>query len=448
MAKYITFGKLNKSYKYILFFIIVKFINEYFFGSYISDKIKIISKKELPEPIIIQYVFSYLFIFIYSIILYKFGPSEMKGDTSLIERETKEENDIDNKKEQLSNRIIIFIVLLLILCDQLFKTFNNFSLKGLNYWMLELLFVSLISLSIFEMPIYKHKLFAIMFIIIFCSILKILSIYFRIIGDEKILYREYIWIIPIAIIIFNLIMLLRCYVYCKIKWMLQYKCISSIKLLILYGFFGTCICFIISSFTSLYPCVDKNTFQDIEYFCNITSFDNSTNLKTYYYDSFSIFFKNLWKQDKETHINIFFLLLFIFKSSLPFFIRLYLLMIINYLGPEYLICANCIQYFISELIDYIYFVYRYYSIETDIQYKYYKFCGTLGQFFSLIGCLIYLEIIELNFCKLNENLSKKIKDRCSIEKRLYYESENDDDDLDNNEELTKSLELGYINSDK
>ena len=134
----------------------------------------------------------------------------MKGDTSLIERETKEENDIDNKKEQLSNRIIIFIVLLLILCDQLFKTFNNFSLKGLNYWMLELLFVSLISLSIFEMPIYKHKLFAIMFIIIFCSILKILSIYFRIIGDEKILYREYIWIIPIAIIIFNLIMLLRC----------------------------------------------------------------------------------------------------------------------------------------------------------------------------------------------------------------------------------------------
>lgn len=104
--------------------------------------------------------------------------------------------------------------------------------------------------------------------------------------------------------------------------------------------------------------------------------------------------------------------------------------------------------FYFRINDYIYFVYRYYSIETDIQYKYYKFCGTLGQFFSLIGCLIYLEIIELNFCKLNENLSKKIKDRCSIEKRLYYESENDDDDLDNNEELTKSLELGYINSDK
>ena len=447
MAKYITFGKCNRSHKYIWFFVIVKLINEYFYGSYISDKIKIISKKELPEPKVIQYGFSYLFIFIYSVILYKFGPKEMKGDTSLIERKIKEENDIVNTKDQLSNRIIIFIVLLLILCDQLFKTFENFSLKGLNYWMLELFFVSIISLKIFEMPIYKHKLFAIIFIIIFCSLLKFSSIYFRIIGSEKILYHEYLWIIPIAIIIFNLIMLLRAYVYCKIKWILQYKFIPSIILLILYGFFGAFICFIISSFTSLYPCVDKNTFKDIEFICNITSFDSSNNLTTYYYDSYSIFFENLWKQDKDTYTNIIYLLLFIFKSSLPFFKKLYMMMIINYLSPEYLICANSIQYFIAELIDFIYFVYRYLNGETDKKFKYYKFCGSLGQFFSLIGCLIYLEIIELNFCKLNENLNKKIKDRCSIEKRLDYKNEINDD-FGIKEALTNSLELGYLNSDK
>lgn len=446
MAKCITFGKFNRSHKYILFFIIIKFINEYFFGSYISDKVKIISKKELPKPIIIQYSFSYLFTFIYSVILYIFGPSELKEETSLFKKKKKEGNNIGNKNDQLSNIIIIFIILLLIICDLLFKTFYNFTLKGLNYWMLELLFVSLISLKIFETPLYKHKIFAIMFIILFCSTLKILSIIFRIKDNEKLLYREYKWIIPIGIIIFNLILLLRSYVYCKIKWILQYKCIPLFRLLVFYGFFGTCICFIISSFASSYSCADKNTFQNIEFFCNITSFDNSTNTTTYYYDSYSIFFKNLWKQDKDIYINILFLLLFIFKSSLPFFIILYLMMIINYLSPEYSICANSIQYFFAELIDYIYFVYRYHSEETDIQYKYYKFFGTLGQFFSSIGCLIYLEIIELNFCKLNENLSKNIKDRGSIEKRLDYEIEKEFED---NEPLSRTLELEYYkNSDK
>ena len=122
------------------------------------------------------------------------------------------------------------------------------------------------------------------------------------------------------------------------------------------------------------------------------------------------------------------------------------MMIINYLSPEYSICANSIQYFFAELIDYIYFVYRYHSEETDIQYKYYKFFGTLGQFFSSIGCLIYLEIIELNFCKLNENLSKNIKDRGSIEKRQDYEIEKEFED---NEPLSRTLELEYYkNSDK
>ena len=446
MVKCISFGKFNRSYKYICFFAITKFINEYFFGSYISDKVKIISKKELPQSIIIQYSFSYLFTFIYSLILYKFGPSELKEETSLIKMRKSEGNDIDIKKDHLPNRITIFIVLLLILCDLLFKTFYNFSLKGLNYWMLELFFVSIISLNLFEIPLYNHKIFAIIFIIFFCSILKILSIIFRIKDSEKLLYREYKWIIPIGIIIFNLILLLRSYVYCKIKWILQYKCIPSIRLLLIYGFFGTCICFIISSFASSYSCLDKNSFQNIEFFCNITSFDNSTNVTTYYYDSYSIFFKNLWKQDKDIYINILFLLIFIFKSSLPFFIILYLMMIINYLGPEYLICANSIPYFFAELIDYIYFVYQYHSEETDIQYKYYKFFGTLGQFFSLIGCLIYLEIIELNFCKLSDNLNKNIKDRGSMEKRLDYDIGKE---FEGNEALSSTLELEYYNySDK
>ena len=51
----------------------------------------------------------------------------------------------------------------------------------------------------------------------------------------------------------------------------------------------------------------------------------------------------------------------------------------------------------------------------------------LGDFFALIGFLIYLEIIELHFCKLNYNLRKKIIER-SIED-LNTDIDEDDNNL-------------------
>jgi len=50
--------------------------------------------------------------------------------------------------------------------------------------------------------------------------------------------------------------------------------------------------------------------------------------------------------------------------------------------------------------------------------------------------LIFLEIIELNFCGLNENLKRNIEKRALIESSLLTENENEKDKFDN--------ELNYI----
>ena len=41
----------------------------------------------------------------------------------------------------------------------------------------------------------------------------------------------------------------------------------------------------------------------------------------------------------------------------------------------------------------------------------YYFFQNLAEFFSVLGNLIYLELIELNFCRLNYNLKKNILKR-------------------------------------
>ena len=55
----------------------------------------------------------------------------------------------------------------------------------------------------------------------------------------------------------------------------------------------------------------------------------------------------------------------------------------------------------------------------------------LSQFFSLLGTIIYLELIELNFCGLNHNLKKNIKFRANSEILEIYDI---DSDAQSNEE--------------
>ena len=60
----------------------------------------------------------------------------------------------------------------------------------------------------------------------------------------------------------------------------------------------------------------------------------------------------------------------------------------------------------------------------------------VAYFFEIIGVLVFIEAIELNFCGLNRNLTKNIMFRAGNEVESIYNSQremdNESDDLDNN----------------
>ena len=50
--KFISFGKYNKLYKYMWFYIASKIIYEYFFGTDFSEQIKLLSIYSFPKDVL------------------------------------------------------------------------------------------------------------------------------------------------------------------------------------------------------------------------------------------------------------------------------------------------------------------------------------------------------------------------------------------------------------
>ena len=70
----------------------------------------------------------------------------------------------------------------------------------------------------------------------------------------------------------------------------------------------------------------------------------------------------------------------------------------------------------------------------------------MALFFEILGYLIYIEIIQLNFCGLNKNIAKNIQERAKLE---YAVGKLDESDYSinnfDNDESNKSFLLEYEN---
>ena len=438
MGNFITIGEYNKLYKFMWFFISFKLIYEYLYGSDFPIEIKLIKHYSFPKSVLIQEFLNYIGVFIFSIFLFIYEKIQNKPETSEEEshnsHNTNDSHSTSRKSIKspliyqnyenytVSYKPVIIVIILIIVCDQLRNTFFIFNLKGLDFKMFEILFVCIITFLMFKITIYRHKKIAIGFLVIFCLAMKTLSVIYRIIDDhKKRIFKIYTWIIPIGISGFILISLLRSYNFCKVKWLFDLRFISVSKLLLFYGSLGFIFCFIISTVVNYVPCVDKDTFSNINFICNVTEVDSSTNSTIYYYERYSVYIKSLWKKERHSYINVLFLVLIVIKTFLYFLIKLFGLLIIKNLRPEYLICSNAIYYFIIESID---------TIECLIlgKFRYYKLYDILEDLFSILGTVFYLELIEFDFCGIDFNLKKNIKKRCLSESKLGSSLEESSED--------------------
>ena len=422
MRSYVSFGKYNKSYKHIWYYAITKLAYDYFLDSFFVEKVELL-KYIFPKSFLIQEGFNYLGVFICSIFLLKYEKISGQIKSSLMEN-----------KNLFASFLIVIIFLFITI--QSFKFISFFRLGALNYWMFEILFIAILSSKLLGVPIYKHRKFGIIIISVLSFIFKILStIYSLYDDDEQKIYIKYYWIVFIGITFSILMTLLRSYTFCKMKILFD-KLILPSEILILSSFLGIFVNFIVSIIPSNYPCTnDYNNLKDdsfkddfIKFICQVRE-SNSTVL---YFESYSIYFKELLKN------NILLIILFIFKIGIYFCNKLFFIYIIKNLSAEFIVCANSITFSLVELFDLLYIFF------TKTEFNLYKFFSAITQLSCLLGSIIYLELIKFHFCELDHDLNKNIQDRAVSESIIVIDDIDVDDDDDDSEVLRENP-VNFIN---
>ena len=265
----------------------------------------------------------------------------------------------------------------------------------------------------FKCIAYKHQKCAIFFNFISSFIFE-LSCFIILINSEygeDYIYAQKIWLLPITFIFFLLLVIIYSYAFSKIKLFMDLNWISLSKLFIFYSILGFFINIIICIILTFIKC--NETFK--KYFCYINEEDN------YYIENILSFLKSIsiiFSDDNKSDLIfiICIILLQILVNSLYYFC---LLSILKNLYPEYYFFSKYINNIFALIISPIYrrISEGYYFSERTSENKillarYILFL--IGYVCSFIGFLIYLEIIELNFCGFNYYLRRNITQR-SIE---------------------------------
>ena len=425
MVKFITLGKFENKYKYVIFYILTMLPLEYFLGDNFPDemKIKYLRREYFPNPVFVYEIFKYLGILIVGLIISRFetenifpvnNPSniEKKESSMDVELILEEKEILLPNYSSLSISIIICIFVIELKSSELFYLVG---LYGLDFWMIEIIFIAMINIFLFKIKIYIHQKLAISIILIFSTLMEILSIISVYNSGGYRIYFEYSWLIIIGILGFLIFFFADAYVLCKMKWFFDLKFISEKRMLISFGFFGI-IVFLISSMISHFVECQTSTFSSV--ICYVYDEENSSK----YVDNFKIFFKNIWMEDRNPFVNLIYILILLLKILLSAFHYFFAFLIVKILSPEYLVCSDSILYFIMKIITLIYYLATN-NVTTDFVFDF------LSQIFSILGTIIYLELIELNFCGLNHNVKKNINIRAKTESSKILRNNSDEQSI-------------------
>ena len=186
------------------------------------------------------------------------------------------------------------------------------------------------------------------------------------------------------------------YVEVKIKILIDLKYLSPYIIIILIGI----IDFIINTITTLifefYGNECKNVAEiNINCYANVSS----------YFNILKVMFNN---NSKEFYMEIFFFSFFLIIFE--FLNMTFVIFIIKYLNPSYLVLSDNIYFIISMLINFVFITKKFDSLSIK------KFIiSESSEIFEFFAFLIYLELIELRFCGLNKDIRKNIEKRAEIE---------------------------------
>ena len=226
------------------------------------------------------------------------------------------------------------------------------------------------------------------------------------INELKVLFVVHSYLLPISTIIYLLLIILKAYLLISIKKIMDLKYVSLSKILICYGGFGTFLLLIVSISASFLPCETRNKSNEnfyglSDYGCRVINEENNGNIETFVENVFSLLEGKIWKH----------CLIILFGGIAYGSYKLFVFQIVQYLTPIHASFSLPIYYFLEKL-----FLLNNIIGKSSMKYTNIIFCIDLSSDLSaIIEFLIYLEIIELNFCGFNKNLRKNIIKRGKID---------------------------------
>jgi hypothetical protein len=254
-------------------------------------------------------------------------------------------------------------------------------------------------------------------------------------SDDQNIYNKYIWLLPIGILSYLLYVFINSFIYAKFKVFMDLEGVSPMILIMINGLSGFLINIIIGLIETFIKCDDKIKY----YICGIVDEENNDN---FYIDNIAIFYQRISNIYEDKVEFLIFILFEIIDSVLNFFTLYFCYLVLKKFTPEY-------YYFTGSLFEIFYYpiillqnkiINGYYFVEDGKDYKIplTKFILELiGNSLGFIGFLVYLGIIELNFCGFNYNLRKNIIDRSIREANNNGELGDFNDNDSQNENLVE-----------
>ena len=394
----ITIGKCEKFYLYILGSAICKFFSLMLLG---FNKFGLFGFcPTISSYNFMQSIFHYIGYIIFGIIFFYFKNIQNSNKESMkIKDETSVETYIYNSPiihtPEISRRDFILLSIAFVLEKEIVQALIKEQFIFFNFWTIEIIFLFFLLKKYFVIEFYKHHKVSIIFII-------------SVANDDK--YNSYdnlrdklgsSYYCILFIFLQSCLNFVYSYSRTYSKVLMQIKFISPFKLIFNFGVTGLPFTIIISI---------------ISYFIKYRD-----NIVDYYNDIKSV----LSNEEKyKFWVEIFLIYpLYSFTSSMELIFEM---LTIYYLNPFYVLMTNNLYYAIIKLITFL-------SINTNNTKKIIQFLITeFEEVFAFLGYMVFLEILELNFCGLNEKLKSKLVEKGDIEFKLLSDINTRDIYLDEN----------------
>lgn len=213
------------------------------------------------------------------------------------------------------------------------------------------------------------------------------------------------------------------------------------KILITFGIIGTFLVIICFIFLTFIPCnsfkmdITKNlnnlTYIDIDnkkieiykQACILMDYNKDKGNLNFYYDNFFLLI-----DDFKSYLEILKMVVYLGMNSFIYFCQI---IILKYLDSITILVNNNFYYFVLRLIIFI----KYKAEESYMKHSFF-FLMEIEELISIFAYFIYMEIIELKFCKLDYDLKKNITSRSISEIDILDEERSViEDDLEVKDEI-------------